>query len=67
MPASAHLPGEDPFAPLDGLRDFDLDAADGPWHGAAVHADPIDGAKRAIGHFFALNRRTQARTDLTHA
>ena len=68
--ASARVAGlltDDPFAHLDCLRDFDLYAADGHWHGAAVHADPIDGAKRAIGHFFALNLRTQALTHLTHA
>ncbi len=36
-------------------------------HGAAVHAAPIDGAKRATGHFFALSLRIQALSHLTHA
>jgi hypothetical protein len=63
----AQLLTDDPFAHLDCLRDFVLYAADGHWHGAAVHAAPIDGAKRAVGHFFALNLRTQALTHLTHA
>jgi hypothetical protein len=58
---------DDPFAHLECLHDFDLYAADGHWHGAAAHDEPIDGAKRAIGHFFALNLRTQALTHLTHA
>jgi hypothetical protein len=58
---------EDPFAHIDCLRDFNLYAADGHWHGAAVHDKPIDGARRAVGHFFALNLRTQALTHLTHA
>lgn len=63
----ARLLTDDPFAHLECLRDFDLYAADGHWHGAAVHAAPIDGAKRATGHFFALNLRTQALSHLTHA
>ena len=49
------------------MRDFYLYAADGHWHGAAVHAAPLDGKKRAVGHFFAVNLRTQALTHLTHA
>jgi hypothetical protein len=63
----AQLLTDDRFAQLGCRRGFDLDATDGPWHRAAVHADPIDGAKRAIGHFFALNLRTQALTHLTPA
>jgi hypothetical protein len=51
---------DDPFAHLAGLHDFDVYAADGHWHGAAVHDAPIDGSKRATGHFFALDLRTQA-------
>ena len=58
---------DDPFAHVVGLHDFDLYAGDGHWHGAAAHAVPLDGAKRAIGHFFALNLRTQALSHLTHA
>jgi hypothetical protein len=57
----------DHFAHLACLEGFDLYAADGHWHGAAAHDQPIDGAKRAVGHFFTLNLRTQALTHLTHA
>ena len=56
----ARLLTDDPFAHLACLRNFDLYAADGHWHGAAVHDAPIDGSKRATGHFFALDLRTQA-------
>lgn len=63
----ARLLVDDPFAQLECLRDFDLYAADGHWHGAAVHDLPIDASKRATGHFFALNLRTQALHHLTHA
>jgi hypothetical protein len=58
---------DDPFAHLECLREFDLYAADGHWHGAAAHDKPLDGSKRAVGHFFALNLRTQALTHLAHA
>jgi hypothetical protein len=57
----------DPFAHLACLSQFDLYAADGHWHGAAAHDLPIGEAKRAVGHFFALNLRTQALVHLTHA
>ena len=63
----ARLLTDDPFANLACLRDFDLYAADGHWHGAAAHAVPLDGAKRATGHVFALNLRTQALGHLTRA
>ena len=36
---------------------FDLYAGDGHWHGAAAHDAPINGAKRAVGHFYALELR----------
>lgn len=39
------------------LAEFDLYAGDGHWHGAAAHDAPIDGAKRAVGHFYALDLR----------
>ena len=68
--ASAHVARlliDDPFSHLECLQDFDLYAADGHWHGAAVHDAPIDASKRATGHFFALNLRTQALHHLTHA
>ena len=63
----AQLLTDNPFAHLPCLRDFDLYAADGHWHGAAVHDPLLDGKKRAIGHFFALNLRTQGLTPLTNA
>jgi len=53
---------EDPFAAIPELDGFALFAADGHYHGAAVH-DPVGttGAgqpvKRATGHFFLLNLR----------
>ncbi len=58
---------DDPFNTIEALADFDLYAADGHWHGAAVHDQPIDGARRPVGHFFALNLRTQALHHLTAA
>lgn len=39
------------------LADFDLYAGDGHWHAAAAHDAPIDGAKYAVGHFYALDLR----------
>jgi hypothetical protein len=63
----ARLLADDPFAAIAALAEYELYAADGHWHGAAVHDQPIDGSKRAVGHFFALNLRTQALTHLTHA
>lgn len=63
----ARLLNDDPFTHLECLRNFDLYAADGHWHGAAVHDVPLDGSKRATGHFFAVNMRTQALHHLTHA
>lgn len=63
----ARLLTDDPFAHLACLRNFDLYAADGHWHGAAVHDVPLDGSKRATGHFFAVNMRSQALRHLTHA
>ena len=63
----ARLLTDDPFADIAALADYDLYAADGHWHGAAVHDQPIDGARRAVGHFLALNLRTQALHHLTAA
>jgi hypothetical protein len=63
----ARLLTDDPFAGLAALADFDLYASDGHWHGAAVHDQPLDGARRAVGHFFCLNLRTQALHHLTAA
>ena len=47
----------DPLSAYADLADFDLYAGDGHWHGAAAHDAPIDGAKRAVGHFYALDLR----------
>ena len=47
----------DPLSTYADLADFDLYAGDGHWHGAAAHDAPIDGAKRAVGHFYALDLR----------
>ena len=47
----------DPLALYPELVGFDLYAGDGHWHGAAAHDAPIDGAKRAVGHFYALELR----------
>jgi hypothetical protein len=63
----ARLLTDDPFAAQEALADYDLYAADGHWHGAAVHDQPLDGAHRAVGHFFSLNLRTQALQHLTAA
>jgi hypothetical protein len=63
----ARLLTDDPFAGLAALADFDLYASDGHWHGAAVHDQPVAGARRAVGHFFCLNLRTQALHHLTAA
>jgi hypothetical protein len=63
----AWLLTDDPFAGLTALADFDLYASDGHWHGAAIHDQPLDGARHAVGHFFCLNLRTQALHHLTAA
>ena len=47
----------DPLGGYEELTNFDLFAGDGHWHGAAAHDAPIDGAKRAVGHFYALDLR----------
>lgn len=63
---------EDPFAANPELDGFALFAADGHYHGAAVH-DPIgtdsEGKpkKRATGHFLTLNLRTHHLAHLAHA
>ncbi len=50
----------DAFAAYPALGQFDLYAADGHWHGAAVHDRAIDERKWAVGHFYTLNLRTGA-------
>lgn len=47
----------DPLDLYPELAEFELYAGDGHWHGAAAHDAPIDGAKRAVGHFYALDLR----------
>lgn len=55
----------DPFAQHPALAKFELYAADGHWHGAAVHDEKIDERRWAVGHLYAQNLRTQALHHLT--
>lgn len=57
----------DPFLDISSLRDFHIYAADGHYHEHATHDAPIDGKKRAVQHFYALNLRTQALSHLSIA
>ena len=50
----------DPLAAYPERAGFDIHAGDRHWHGAAAHDARIDGDKRAVGHFFALDLRTHA-------
>lgn len=58
----------DPLDLYSDLNEFDLYAGDGHWHAAAAHDELIDGAKRAVGHFYALDLRyhTLRHLDLAH-
>ena len=56
----ANLLQGDPFAQYPGLAKFELYAADGHWHGAAVHDEQIDERRWAVGHLYAQNLRTHA-------
>lgn len=49
------------------LRDFDIYAGDGHWHGAAAHDPRVEERKYATGHFFGLNLRTHGLVHLTGA
>jgi hypothetical protein len=61
----ANLLQGDPFAQYPALAGFALYAADGHWHGAAVHDHRIDERRWAVGHLYAQNLRTQALQPLT--
>ena len=58
---------KDPFAAMPSLRDYHIYAADGHCHEHATHDRPIDGKKRAVQHFYALNLRSQALSHLSIA
>lgn len=57
----------DPFVDIPSLRDYHIYAADGHSHEHATHDVPIEGKKRAVQHFYALNLRTQALSHLSIA
>jgi hypothetical protein len=59
-PARSMPANDAPFANIKAPDGFDLYAAGGHWHGAAVHDPPVDGRRRPAGHFYALNPRTRA-------
>jgi hypothetical protein len=50
----------DPFAQYPTLGNFEIFAADGHWHAAAVHDEKIDDRRWPVGHLYAQNMRTQA-------
>lgn len=50
----------DRLAGIPELAAYACFAADGHWHQAAVHDPRHEGAKLAVGHFYALNLRTHA-------
>ena len=52
--------GDDCFAEHGELDDFGIYAADGHYHKCSVHDAAIGGKRRAVGHFFAINLRTQS-------
>ena len=47
----------DRFVDYPCLRDFDVYAGDGHWHGAAAHDPLSNGTKFATGHFYGINLR----------
>jgi hypothetical protein len=63
MPPHAHSMVDD-FSELIG---FDIYAGDGHYIGASTHETLIDGKRRSMGHFYALNLRSQSLTYLTGA
>src|SRR5258708_2188823 len=63
---AARLTG-DPFSQIEALKDFEVYAADGHWHAAAAHDPKIDERTWAVGHFYAMNLRTQALHHLSEA
>lgn len=50
---------DDPFAEHLELGSFAIYAADGHFHGTSAHEEKLYGKKRPVGHFFAMNLRTQ--------
>ena len=52
---------------LEDLAKVDVFAGDGHYHKTSVHELPIEGKRRAVGHFYTLNLRTHALTHLTAA
>lgn len=57
----------DPLAHFQELKNFDVYAGDGHWHGAAAHDPTKDGRKWAVGHFYTLNLRSHAMKHLEMA
>ena len=57
----------DPFKDIAGLDVFDIYAADGHYHRHALFDKYIDGKKRPVQHFYALNLRTSGMSHLTTA
>jgi len=55
---------DDPFAEHVELDCFAIYAADGHFHGSSAHEVPIEGKRYPVGHFFAMNLRTQSMTHL---
>jgi hypothetical protein len=51
---------DDPFAQHVELDGFAIYAADGHFHGTSAHEEAIAGKRRAVGHFFGMNLRTQS-------
>ena len=50
----------DPLARFAQLKDYEVYAGDGHWHGAAAHDQPRETRKYAVGHFYTLNLRSHA-------
>ena len=57
----------DPLAAFEELKQFDVYAGDGHWHGAAAHDKPREGRKWAVGHFYTLNMRSHGMKHLEMA
>jgi hypothetical protein len=67
LDARARDPEVDQFATVESLRDYDIYAGDGHYLAAATHDEPIDGTRRAVGHFFGLSLRTHSMFPMTVA
>jgi len=55
---SANAGLHDRLAEIPELDRYEVFAADGHWHKAAVHDARHEGVKMAVGHFYSLNLRT---------